>query len=243
MTETVDKNATGAILYDKQIINQMTAERFSGSGWLHAEAVTGELNSAGRGSTLYVGNIPKQFVLRHYLRGGLVGRVVRDHYLFTGEDRTRPFCEWRLLAKLSSNGLRVPRPAAARYCRRGLLYTADIITVRIPNVTSLSQYITGTTRDEPFWQALGRSIFDFHRAGVCHADMNAHNLQIDDDGELWMLDFDRGELKAPGPWQQQTLARLRRSLDKIRGLSTGVNFAESQWQSLLEGYFNASRSA
>ena len=49
------------------------------------------------------------------MRGGLVGKLVRDRYVWTGEDNTRPFVEWRLLAKLAVNDLRVPRPAAARY--------------------------------------------------------------------------------------------------------------------------------
>jgi len=128
LTETVETTATGAILYDKAIINQISDERFTPGGWLHAEILTGELGSAGRGNTLFVGNVPRQFVLRHYMRGGLVGRFVRDSYIFSGADKTRSFREWRLLDKLSSNNLRVPRPAAARYCRRGTFYTADIIT-------------------------------------------------------------------------------------------------------------------
>ena len=242
MTETVEKTATGAILYDKAIINQISDERFTPQGWLHAEVLSGDLRSAGRGNTLYVGNVPRQFVLRHYMRGGLLGRFVRDTYIFSGADKTRSFREWRLLDKLSSNNLRVPRPAAARYCRRGTFYTADIITVRIPDVMPLSRYIKGNNPDEEFWQSVGAAIHEFHTAGVYHADMNAYNLQIDKDGLLWMLDFDKGSLKSPGPWQQQTLSRLHRSLHKIRNLDPKLNFRATNWEQLLEGYFSASRS-
>ncbi len=242
MTETVETTATGAILYDKAIINQISDERFTPGGWLHAEILTGELGSGGRGNTLFVGNVPRQFVLRHYMRGGLVGRFVRDSYVFSGADKTRSFREWRLLDKLSSNNLRVPRPAAARYCRRGTFYTADIITVRIPDVMPLSRYIKDNDPDEEFWQSVGAAIQEFHAAGVYHADMNAYNLQIDKDGLLWMLDFDKGSLKPPGPWQQQTLSRLHRSLHKIRNLDPKLNFRAVNWEQLLEGYFNASRS-
>ena len=243
MTETVEKTATGAILYDKAIINQISDERFTPQGWLHSEILTGELRSAGRGNTLYVGNVPRQFVLRHYMRGGFVSKFLRDSYVFSGADKTRSFLEWRLLDKLSSNNLRVPRPAAARYCRRGTFYTADIITVRIPEVMSLSQYIAHKDPDEEFWHSIGAAIYEFHEAGVYHADMNAYNLQIDDDGLLWMLDFDKGALKSPGRWQQQTLNRLHRSLHKIVDLEPRLNYRESNWDQLLEGYFNASRSA
>ena len=90
---------------------------------------------------------------------------------------------------------------------------------------------------------LGADIQAFHAAGVCHADMNAHNLQIDSEGELWMLDFDRGRLMNAGPWQQRTLSRLHRSLEKVRTADPALNFNNDNWEALLAGYFEASRSA
>ena len=53
-------------------------------------------------------------------------------------------------------------------------------------------------RDEDFWRALGASIWKFHEAGVYHADMNAYNVQVDKDGDIWLLDFDKGALRAAG---------------------------------------------
>ncbi|MCG8370370.1 MAG: 3-deoxy-D-manno-octulosonic acid kinase [Proteobacteria bacterium] len=243
MTETVEKTATGAILYDKSVINQITDDRFTPRGWLHSEVLTGNLRSGGRGNTFFVGNVPRQFVLRHYVRGGLVGKFVRDAYVFSGPDNTRSFLEWRLLRKLASNNMRVPRPAAARFVQRGTFYTADLITVRIPGIVPLSQRIADNDTDEGFWQSIGASIQGFHAAGVYHADMNAYNVQIDADGLVWMLDFDKGALRPPGPWQQQTLGRLHRSLKKIVGMDPRLNFRPGNWEQLLAGYFNASRSA
>lgn len=241
MTETVERTKDGAILYDKAIINQISDERFTPKGWLHAEILTGPLRSGGRGNTMFVGNIPRQFVLRHYMRGGLLGKIVRDTYIFSGEDLTRSFMEWRLLDRLAANNLNVPRPAAARYRRRGTFYTADIITVRIPDVVSLAQYIGEQDRDESFWHSLGQAIWRFHEAGVYHADMNAYNVQVDRDGDIWMLDFDKSSLKVPGPWQQQTLSRLHRSLEKVLGLDPKLHFHSANWDQLLEGYFDAAR--
>lgn len=243
MTETVEKTPNSAILYDRFVINEIGNDKFSPEGWLHAEPVTGALRSAGRGNTMYVGNIPRQFVLRHFVRGGLLGRLIKDSYWFSGEDMTRSFAEWRMLAKMADKGLRVPRPAAARYIRRGLFYTADIITVRIPGVRPLSQFLADGNTDGEFWERLGASVYGFHAAGVYHADMNAYNLQIDSGGDLWMLDFDRGRLLPPGQWQQATLRRLHRSLHKIRSLDPQLNFDQGRWERLLEGYFSASRSA
>ena len=83
MTETVEKTATGAIVYDKAIINQISDARFTSEGWPHAELLTGSLRSGGRGRTMFVGNVPRQFVLRHYVRGGLIGKLVNDLYVFS----------------------------------------------------------------------------------------------------------------------------------------------------------------
>jgi 3-deoxy-D-manno-octulosonic acid kinase len=243
LTESVEKTASGAILYDRSVISEVSEDQFAPSGWLHSEPVSGSLRSAGRGNTMYVGHVPRQFVLRHFVRGGLIGKLVRDSYVWTGEHNTRAFLEWRLLAKMADSGLRVPRPAAARYRRRGPLYTADMITVRIPGVQALSNFIAVERRDSAFWFDLGRAIQEFHAAGVFHADMNAYNLQIDTEGRLWMLDFDRGRLLQPGPWQQKTLSRLHRSLQKVATLDATVHFARQDWEHLLEGYFDASRSA
>jgi 3-deoxy-D-manno-octulosonic acid kinase len=242
LTETVERTKNGAILYDKAIINQISDERFTPEGWPHAEVLTGSLRSGGRGNTMFVGNVPRQFVLRHYQRGGLLGKLVRDTYLFSGEDLTRSFMEWRLLDKLAANNMNVPRPAAARFCRRGTFYTADLITVRIPDVVSLSQYIAAEDRDEAFWQSVGAAIWKFHEAGVYHADMNAYNVQVDKDGDIWMLDFDKGALKSPGPWQQETLSRLHRSLKKVLDLDPRLHFRAVNWEQLLQGYFDAAKS-
>ena len=243
MTETVERTATGAILYDRSIINQISDSRFRASGWPHVEPLAGDMGSAGRGRTLFVGNVPRQFVLRHYRRGGLFGRLVRDLYVWTGADDTRPFREWRMLAKMAEYGLRVPRPAAARYVRHGPFYTADIMTVRIPGVRPLSRVLAEGPRPAEFWAQLGAEICVFHAAGVYHADMNAFNLQLDAEDQLWMLDFDRGRLREPGPWQQETLKRLHRSLRKLCRLNPGLHFGRREWDALLAGYFEASRSA
>ncbi|MEM8816727.1 MAG: 3-deoxy-D-manno-octulosonic acid kinase [Pseudomonadota bacterium] len=230
------------MLYDRAVINQISDAHFTAAGWPHSEALGGTLGSGGRGNTLFVGNVPRQFVLRNYMRGGIVGKLIRDRYVFTREEQVRAFAEWRLLKKLVDFGLPVPRPAAARYVRHGPLYTADLITVRLPGVQPLSNVIR-EPQDAGFWRSVGAGIHGFHEHGVYHADMNAYNLQIAEDRRLWMLDFDKGELRTPGAWQQETLRRLHRSLRKIRGLDSSLHFVESDWRNLLEAYFDASKSA
>ncbi len=243
MSDTVEKTRNGAIVYDTAIINQISERAFHANGWPLVFPVQGTLRSAGRGKTLIVSDGKHEFVLRHYIRGGLPGRLIRDSYLWLGESRTRSFAEWYLLAKLIDLGLPVPRPAAARYCRTGPFYTADLLTIRLPGIRSLAEHLAEAPGNAEFWQRLGRELHRFHAAGVNHADLNAYNLQIGKDDKVFLLDFDRGRIMQPGPWQQMNLARLHRSLRKISQAESSFHYSEADWNQLLDGYFSASRSA
>ncbi len=241
--ETVVPTAEGAIIYDASVIRTVSAKTFTAAGWKRVRPVEDVLRSGGRGNTLILADDDQEYVLRHFRRGGLIGKVVRDSYFWTGEDQTRSFAEWRVLQKLSNAGLPVPRPAVARYCRQGLRYTADIITVRVPGIRSLSATLIDRKLTKTGWQRIGEGLCLFHDAGVNHADLNAHNVQLDEDGRLWLLDFDKARILPPGPWRQQNLDRLHRSLVKLRGQDERFNYSEQAWEAMLEGYFQASRSA
>ena len=243
MTDDVIKTGDGAILYDTETLNQISPAAFKPSAWASATAVTGELRSAGRGNTMIVSDGENEFVLRHYRRGGLPGKLIRDSYFWAGEDATRSFREWRLLYKLYRKGLPVPKPVAASYERRGPVYRADLLTLRVPGICSLAERIFENGETREFWRGIGRAIHEFHAAGVYHADLNAYNVQVDPDNKVTLLDFDRGELREPGVWRQKNIARLHRSLRKIRAADKRIMFGKHEWNELLDGYFSASRSA
>ena len=71
----------------------------------------------------------------------------------------------------------------------------------------------------------------------------SYNVQIDKDDDVWLVDFDRGRLRQPGRWQQENLARLHESLQKIKRLDTSLYFSEASWERFLQGYFNSSSFA
>jgi 3-deoxy-D-manno-octulosonic acid kinase len=235
LKETVERTGTGAILYDRSLLNHISERAFTPEGWERATPVEGRLRSAGRGRTLVVGDGERELVLKHYVRGGLPARFLHDRYLWRGEARTRAFAEWRLLARLRDLGLPVPPPAAARYTRQGAWYTADLLTVRVPGIRPLSARIAGDT-GAGFWRGIGAGLRRFHDAGVFHADLNAYNVQVDAGDRVFLLDFDRGRLRPPGAWRQSNLARLRRSLDKLKGLDPDLHFDPADWEALLDGY-------
>ena len=55
----------------------------------------------------------------------------------------------------------------------------------------------------------------FHNVGLCHADLNAYNILIDEDTNMWLIDFDKSKILSPGGgWRHDNLKRLKRSLKK-----------------------------
>src|SRR5215475_14814676 len=58
--------------------------------------------AAGRGSAWFIGPPERQWVLRHYRRGGFMARLSTDKYWWYDEARVRAFAEWRLLQELAS---------------------------------------------------------------------------------------------------------------------------------------------
>jgi 3-deoxy-D-manno-octulosonic acid kinase len=196
--------------------------------------------SAGRGSAWFIGPSPHRWVLRHYRRGGFIANISKDRYLWAGEDRVRSFAEWRLLEYLTQRNLHVPKPVAAFYRRSGPTYRCDLITLRIPRAQPLSAALAASASASPGagalidWRGIGQAIARLHRLGVDHADLNAHNVLVGDGG-VSIIDFDRGRLRAPGGWAAANLARLQRSLTKIRA-ALPARFSAADWDALLAGY-------
>jgi len=154
----------------------------------------------------------------------------------------RAFAEWRLLEELTSRGLPVPKPIAARYERQGLSYRCDLITQRIAGAKPLSGMLALAALPESQWRAIGAAVGRLHRAGVDHADLNAHNILLDAQGVVTVIDFDRGRLHGQGgrggrgAWAARNLRRLHRSLIKIsRGFEPG-RFGATAWDWLQAGY-------
>ena len=227
----------GAILFDAGAAAQAAfdADFFDAARWQGrngSDAVRG-----GRGGARFIDAPFGRSVLRHYRRGGMVARVMGDRYLWTGAERTRGFAEFRLLAALRERGLPVPEPIAARYQRNGAHYRADLITRRIESVATLAELLAQGRIDALIMSRVGAAIAKFHTNGAYHADLNAHNVLVDAD-TVWLIDFDRGELRAPSrDWQQSNLARLQRSLRKLGAARDGeAAFERALWNPLMAAY-------
>ncbi len=179
-------------------------------------------------------------VLRQYLRGGWAAKFSRDRYFFTGFDQSRPLREFRLLRDLAAAGLAVPEPVAALCGRTGLVYRGAILMRRIEKSRTLAELFSSSELRDSDWAAVGACIAGFHRAGVLHADLNAANVLVNDEGQVHLVDFDRGR------WMQgkggigiapfaANISRLSRSMTKlvINGDPTAL---ARGWTLLLNAY-------
>jgi 3-deoxy-D-manno-octulosonic acid kinase len=193
--------------------------------------------AAGRGATFAVDGDFGAAVLRHYRRGGAVARVLKDRYVWTGTAQARPIREFRLLAAAFQARLPVPRPLAAQVQRHSAWYSGDLLMQKVDDSEPLSQRLSALADwDQVDWAAIGAVLGRCHALGFEHADLNAHNILLDKEGGIWLIDWDRGRQRPPGDWSAQVLARLRRSLHKLFGARADADDARAAWRGLLEAH-------
>ena len=206
-------NSALASSYDARWFAPIETERRSANAADHSAA-------SGRAPISFLTVAGRPCVLKHYQRGGYLSRLVSDYYFYIAADRTRSFAEWHFLSRLQQLHLPAPLPVAARYCRHGLFYTADLITEWCRNTRTLAHLLNQGAVADSVWQAIGQVIRRYHDAGVCHADLNAHNILVTEEhGDVTLVDFDRAYHSHCAFRQCRNLARLKRSLNKL--LSSG----------------------
>jgi 3-deoxy-D-manno-octulosonic acid kinase len=222
------------MLADASGAGNVSVPWFEPGFWRARQAIVSE--ARGRGTTFIVRDGDRQLVLRHYRRGGLIAKLSRDRYVWLGEAATRPFRELALLARLRVAGLPVPQGVAARILRHGRTWSGDILVEFLPHTQTLAQRIGSGNVSLTTWAAIGRMIARFHAFGVCHTDLNAHNVLLRGPTETWLIDFDNARVRKPGLWRDGNLVRLRRSLEKLNDGPAAGRFDEPQWHCLLSAY-------
>ena len=232
-----------AMLYNPQLLGNPSASFVDGD-ILQESASVQRITSGGRGQAWFVELDGLSGVLRKYMRGGLIARLVRQTYISFSFENTRSVKEWRLLQWMQARGLPVPQPIAASVCRWPFkfspFYRAQIFVRRIPEVQTLDQLLARQALSTAEWQSVGECICEFHIAGVYHADLNANNILRDTKGKVYLIDFDKGELRninaKTNAWMQENLQRLKRSLLKQQRINSQYYFTEENWQWLIDAY-------
>ena len=233
---TVERIEHGSeiIWYDPECFDSFQRDFFEIDYWREQDAIRGK--AVGRNTTWFVEDAVCDKVLRHYYRGGMIGRVMEDTFLHVAESKSRAMAEFTVLAKLYRRGLPVPRPCAARMVRSNLVYRADIILNLVENSLDLVAVLKERALTKEEWQTIGKMIRQFHDAGLYHADLNSHNILLDDQGKAWLIDFDKCHFRQPNTWTRENMDRLLRSFRKEKGLHPDFHWQESDWRILLNSY-------
>jgi 3-deoxy-D-manno-octulosonic acid kinase len=229
-----DLGAGHHFLYNDELMTEPSVDMFSHEFWLFQNKITGE--AKGRGTTVFIDYDAQHWVLRHFKRGGLVGKLLSDQYFFLGVERSRPFEEFRLLTKIREHGLRVPVPVGARIHRRGFIYRGDLITQNIPASQDLHHMLTRDPLSKDDWYAVGEALAKMHACQIYHHDANIRNIMMDNERNIWLIDFDRCHERRGHHWKKDNLSRLLRSLNKEKGLNTQFYWTQDDWQYCLAGY-------
>ncbi|MDP8051567.1 3-deoxy-D-manno-octulosonic acid kinase [Pasteurella atlantica] len=196
-------------------------------------------SSKGRGITWFLKTeqlIGVNSVKRHYYRGGLFGKLIKDSYFFTSFEQTRAVQEFNLLQKMSQEGLPIPRPIAVKITKKCCFYSADILIEKIENTQDLSQFLQQNTLSSQQYIEIGKLIKQLHQHQIHHSDLNIHNILFDEkNNQFWLIDFDKCGIQQGDDWKSSNLERLLRSFNKeVQRLN--IHFDKQDWQSLLVGY-------
>ena len=231
MSNLLIQDNENIIIYADDLIKDINGDFFEANQWL--ENKSDDVNVFGRGEAIFFRHQNLKCVLKHYYRGGILGRYIRDRYLWTGIDGSRSIREFRRLEKLSAMGLPVPKPIGARVKKSGATYTADLITIEIENSKTLSELIIDDDADNNVWKAIGKCLHLFNNKEIYHPDLNTNNILIDDELNVYLIDFDTSSrLHQKISSKRSTLDRFHRSLKKTYK-SSNKNFLESDWNIIL----------
>jgi 3-deoxy-D-manno-octulosonic acid kinase len=221
-------------VYNDEFISHIS-DCFDEEYWRNENAIIG--SAQGRGITWFIQLATLQAALRHYRRGGLFGKIISDSYIFTGYEKTRSIAEFHLLNHLKKMGVNVPTPIAARVVRKNITYQADLLSEKIPNSVDLVGLLQKKRLTKQAFFDIGQEVKKLHKAQVNHTDLNIHNILIDTDSKVWIIDFDKCYQQAGEGWKEANINRLLRSFRKEVD-KRSIQWCEDDWALLLDGYIN-----
>jgi len=215
------------------------AVRESGTLFSFAASRREEKSLMGRGPLHLISGPDRQWIVRHYNRGGAVARILGDRYLRLG--RQRPLLEIQASSAALSRGVAVPRIAAAVVYPAGLFYRADVAMHYIAGSLDLASSlfdredaVEGISRQVAL-RAARELIRTMSANGILHADLNAKNILLkgSDTPEPYLLDLDRCRIldRLSEAQERVMLNRLRRSLRKWERLSNRL-LTPNEWSCL-----------
>ena len=164
----------------KALLTHFQKQRAAGASVLggRAAVITTEIDGLG------------PVVIKHFKRGGLIRFIIKNRYLKTG--KTRGQIELELMHKLRQLGIQTPEPIA--YAYRGFpLYSAWLITRTIKKACTLAELSRqDIKRVIRIMAKIIEQIDRLIECGCMHVDLHPGNILVDENNEIYIVDFDKG---------------------------------------------------
>ncbi len=169
----------------------------------------------GRGNVQYVDlNGLGKVVIKSYCRGGLLGLLVRRYYLRLGQIRSKN--EFEMLEQVRSCGVQAPEPLLYIYSGN-LFYRTWLVTREVENKQTLLEVaLRDEDRARESLQPLVDQIMCLVRNRIFHVDLHPGNVLLDQNGNTFLVDFDKACIfeGSPEKLRDLYLFRWRRAVIK-----------------------------
>ena len=218
--DEIIKNKNIYIQYDSNVFDNFSDKLFNVDYITKERLIKSEI--IGRGKTYNIKHDGKEFILKHYIRGGFASKISHDNYIFDSIASTRSVKEYNLLNNLFAKDLPVPKPAALQVTMGRFTYQADLITCKIENHGTLYDFIKESRMTQALWKSLGSTLDKFFQENVYHSDLNAKNIIVNEN-KFFLLDFDNSYFFYNKKMFSKSINRLERSLKKIKNYNNEFN--------------------
>jgi len=129
-------------------------------------------------------------VIKYYRRGGVIRYLIKTRYLKCG--KTRCQIEYELLQKVRSLGINAPEPVAFAY-RGRLFYQCWLVTREIQDHQTLVQISRSNEEQARMaMKAVVKQVSMLIKNKILHDDLHAGNVIVDNQNQVYLLDFDKG---------------------------------------------------
>ncbi len=153
-------------------------------------------------------------VIKYYRRGGAIRYLIKQRYIKCG--KTRCQIEYELLQKVRSFGINAPEPIAFAY-RGRLLYQCWLVTREIKHHQTLAQ-ISRSNEEQArmVMKAVIKQVSTLIKNKILHVDLHPGNVIVDNQNQVYLLDFDKGSIFHGGKnaLRRRYLRRWHRAIQK-----------------------------
>ena len=170
-------------------------------------------------------------VIKRYIRGGLLGRLIRRSYIRLGKSRSQ--LEFELLQRARELGINVPEPLVCA-SRGSLIYRAWLVTREIESALPLARLSSDDeNRTRRVMEAVIDQISRLIEHRIMHVDLHPGNVLVDGQNRVHLVDFDKGKFQRgdANTLRNRYLNRWQRAVKK-HGLPPVLN--EMLQEGLLE---------